>query len=207
MSIGPEAMPPSEAIVHTSRWIAAVWSVAVLAGVFGATRLESRPGAVREAPPHWPNSSRVPRSGQHSLVVTFVRPDCPCSRATLGELLRIQKDQGSRVETVIVVSGSGKLGSPTSELPWGWDPGNAVVLFDKEGNEATRFGAATSGLTVVYSPSGKLLYAGGVTPARGHEGPNRGALAVLNAIATSRPVRGARVFGCALQTTLTQEVP
>jgi len=70
---------------------------------------------------------------------------------------------------------------------------------DDDGAEARRFGAATSGQTVVYDGDGHLLFSGGITAARGHEGDNAGRSAIVSLLAS----RGAEptstpVFGCSL---------
>jgi hypothetical protein len=82
-----------------------------------------------------------------------------------------------------------------------WDNANAIrgvhVLRDEDGVEAARFGAKTSGKTLVYDASGRLAFRGGLTPERGHEassgGRERIASLVLDSARTDSPV-----FGCAL---------
>jgi hypothetical protein len=73
------------------------------------------------------------------------------------------------------------------------------VHHDIDGRETRRFGGRTSGLTLLYGPDGTLLFRGGVTGSRGHEGDNDGSQAVrarLNgetAVFAETPV-----FGCPL---------
>jgi hypothetical protein len=72
------------------------------------------------------------------------------------------------------------------------------VTIDRGEREAHRFGALTSGAVVVYAPSGDLVFEGGLTIARGHEGgaaPER-IRDLVTANATS-PLLGP-VFGCGL---------
>ena len=74
------------------------------------------------------------------------------------------------------------------------------MVHDASGVEAARFGAGTSGAVLLYSSDGTLLFAGGITPARGHQGDSFGRqrlLALLDGAAADR--RDAPVFGCALQ--------
>ena len=73
-------------------------------------------------------------------------------------------------------------------------------LYDQNGTQAKLFGAKTSGYLMLYGPSGKLLYAGGVTSSRGHEGDNTGADLVVAAVMGLRknPVTDIPVFGCGL---------
>ena len=68
------------------------------------------------------------------------------------------------------------------------------VVNDVEGVEARRFGAQTSGTTSLYSPDGRLLFSGGITSSRGHEGDNAGEDALTQAISGSpacpKPISG-----------------
>ena len=70
---------------------------------------------------------------------------------------------------------------------------------DLDGREALRFGAVTSGQTLLYDVSGRLLFNGGITAARGHAGTNDGRDAVLSLLANGSSLRHTtRVFGCSL---------
>ncbi len=70
---------------------------------------------------------------------------------------------------------------------------------DVDGHEAQRFHAHTSGETLLYNASGKLLFQGGITGRRGHEGDNAGRAACLSLLTSERaPLSHAPVFGCAL---------
>jgi len=82
---------------------------------------------------------------------------------------------------------------------------------DENGAEAQRFQSKTSGQTVLYAPSGELLFHGGITIARGHEGDNPGVDVIESLlqhkdaapVAASTPVFGCELFGsCTRQDTL-----
>jgi hypothetical protein len=76
---------------------------------------------------------------------------------------------------------------------------DAVALRDDDGVEAARFGAATSGFTVLYAPDGRLLFKGGLTASRGHEGDSFGQRRVVSLLTTGSADRSdSPVFGCAL---------
>jgi hypothetical protein len=97
------------------------------------------------------------------------------------------------------------------DAPDGWEqtdlwrsaadiPGVDVVR-DDDGAEMGRFGALTSGQVVLYDPSGRLLFAGGITASRGHEGGNAGRDAIVALVTgTDAAPRATPVFGCALTT-------
>ena len=74
------------------------------------------------------------------------------------------------------------------------------VRFDDHAKEARLLGGHVSGQTMLYDPNGHLLFTGGITVSRGHEGDNPGSDAVI------QEVRGAiqnivrtPVFGCSLE--------
>jgi hypothetical protein len=78
-------------------------------------------------------------------------------------------------------------------------PGVAVVS-DAGGVEAARFGAATSGQALLYDSKGDLLFSGGITSARAHEGDNDGLSAIQSLVVSARADRSSTpVFGCPLQ--------
>jgi glyoxylase-like metal-dependent hydrolase (beta-lactamase superfamily II) len=96
------------------------------------------------------------------------------------------------------------------QFPAGWErtdlwrsaaaiPG-VTVLVDPDGLEAERFGAKTSGHVLVYDSAGRLLFSGGITGSRGHEGDNDGSDSVLRLLTHGPPPRRhTLVFGCPIR--------
>jgi hypothetical protein len=75
-----------------------------------------------------------------------------------------------------------------------------TVFTDENGIEAARFGAETSGHTLVFAPDGTLVFSGGITASRGHAGENAGENAVVAALnQESVALSRTPVFGCSLQ--------
>ncbi len=76
-----------------------------------------------------------------------------------------------------------------------------VMLFsDEDGLEARQFGAATSGQTQLYAPNGMLLFSGGITIARGHEGESAGLDAVMAFLTLGKADHPqCPVYGCPIQ--------
>lgn len=75
----------------------------------------------------------------------------------------------------------------------------AHVVRDEGGREAEKFGVKTSGHTLVYSTFGSLVFSGGITSLRGHEGSNPASRAVLDHILhDSGEVSSSNVYGCPL---------
>lgn len=80
-----------------------------------------------------------------------------------------------------------------------------MVERDLDGAQAKLFKAGTSGEVFVYSPAGQLLFHGGLTPSRGHEGDSVGTQSLMEIarVGLSR-VKEAAVFGCTLFQETTQ---
>lgn len=74
-----------------------------------------------------------------------------------------------------------------------------TVLTDENGIEANRFGAQTSGHTLVFDRDGQLIFSGGITASRGHIGTNAGETAVRAFLQEQTVDRShTPVFGCSL---------
>lgn len=78
---------------------------------------------------------------------------------------------------------------------------NAQVFWDIDGIESARFGAATSGAVRLYGRHGLLLFAGGVTASRGHEGDNHGCELLRQQLVepTAKLPQCMPVFGCQIR--------
>jgi hypothetical protein len=70
---------------------------------------------------------------------------------------------------------------------------------DDAGVEAARFGAATSGTVLLYDGSGHLLFNGGITESRGHEGFSAGREMLAHLLAQpGHEMKHTAVYGCPL---------
>ncbi len=178
----------------------------VLSTLFGLKTLiafDQTAGPVAAAPGRWPVSSAIKRVSGRPQLLLFVHPFCTCTVATMAELaqLQVRRKPGTIAPVVTFL-----FYRPRNS---GWGPNdlwnkaksieNAHAVWDDDGRESRRFGARTSGYALLYSAEGELLFGGGVTGSRGHEGDNDG-LDLLEASLDSRRPSGAtsRVFGCAL---------
>ena len=170
--------------------LGAVWDYSLSAGVAGTP------------PNRWPVASSIrPRADGFTLVVV-AHPHCPCSRATIGELAGLLARANGRVTGyVLFVQPAGFTEDWVKTDLWrsaAAIPG-VTAIRDERGTEARRFGAETSGQTMLYDPSGLLLFSGGITAARGHFGDNAGSGAVASFIASGAGSRSdTSVFGCPL---------
>jgi hypothetical protein len=146
----------------------------------------------------------VPLDAARPTLVLFAHPLCPCTAATMAELDRVMARCDGRVAATVLFYADEKL-APHWEHTDLWKHAAAIpgvrAAADRLGAAARTFGALTSGTVVLYAPDGRLLFHGGITGARGHEGDNAGAAAVVAAASGGdAPPRTTPVYGCELTT-------
>jgi len=138
----------------------------------------------------------------------FAHPQCPCSRATIGELALLMTHVQDRVTAFVIF-----YRPLTEEAGWEqtdlWRSAAAIpgvhVIADDNGADAAVFDAATSGQTMLYDAGGRLMFSGGMTGARGHSGDNAGRTALTALINDGRSATSRTpVFGCLLGTVRTE---
>jgi hypothetical protein len=137
------------------------------------------------------------------MLLMFAHPHCPCTEASVSELARLMSRYAGRLDARVL------LVDPP-DVAAGWDDtllsGRAGAIpgvwlgHDKGGREAARFAARVSGFSLLYDAEGRLLFAGGLTAMRGHEGDSLG-LRQIAAAVEGRPLetRQGPTFGCALE--------
>jgi hypothetical protein len=198
---------PGSTPAHRLAWLAAfaswigliVLALAVLASYSG------RAGAASEGSlSTWPAESKLLRARDRAALVVVAHSECPCTRATLRELERLMARSGGRVDGFVLFVGppeSADALEPLSLRAMARDiPGVQIV---EDPAEARRFGARTSGQTYLYDATGTLVFNGGLTPSRGHEGASAGTEAVRRFLVGAADAGEASaprsdVFGCAL---------
>jgi hypothetical protein len=179
-----------------------VWLTGVLLGLLAIQQYESTPSAKAMAPSQWPSGGRIHRDPDRPTLVLFAHPHCPCTRASLSELSRLMTTLSGRLGLHVLFSrpegvdddweSSGLL-QRARQIP------GAVVDLDAGGREAASFGAHTSGEAFLYGVDGRLLFHGGITAARGHEGDNVGSQRIISLLTTgSTDLAQSAVFGCEL---------
>ena len=183
-------------------FLAATWFVLITTSLALLWRYESTPGREPGPPASWPGDTRLVGRVDRPQLLVFAHPKCPCTRATLAELARIQARCADRVDIRIVF-----VRPPGVPARWEqtdlWRDAEAIpgsiVEIDEGGVEAQRFGVATSGYTLLYGIDGRLQFSGGITGSRGHAGDNPGEDAILTVLATGRShQRRMPAFGCSL---------
>ena len=201
-----------------NRWIfvlIAVWATAVIGGEVYLWSYQLTPGAEPDAAPAvWPADGSIPRHPGQPLLVMVAHPRCVCTRASLNELRRlIARFEDLRPPPALYLS----VVAPEGTGP-DWTDGpvmeNAAsirglrVVVDPGGRFAAKLGATTSGHVLVYGADDSLLFSGGITSARAHEGDSIGQNAIFKALYGQQPpARRSLVLGCGLRDPPSPSVP
>lgn len=179
-----------------------LWVGLILFGIGWLERYSHTEGAQAKTPMQWPKASSLQPSVNPTLLV-FLHPECSCSEATVSELDKLLAQIPKSVQTYAVFvqpetwsekDVKGSLWNRTKRIP------NVKLIIDKNREEAKLFGAMTSGHTLAYDKIGKLIFSGGITGARGHEGDNEGEETVIKLLNNDKNIRTAqtKIFGCGL---------
>ena len=193
-------MRAGRALVYGS---ALLWIAAALGGSLYMFVYESRPAPRSALAQVWPEQTGLARNPSGFSLVIAVHPKCSCTRASVAELNKLMLGFGGRVHAVALVV-------KPFELPDLWSESdvtarlreipNVEVVRDLGGAKAGAFGAQSSGQTLLYDNAGHLVFDGGITAFRGHEGPSVGG-ETLKQLVAGTGVAGTRtkVFGCSLK--------
>jgi len=182
--------------------LVAAWLVAAGVGLAVMLNYQNAAGHAGETPAHWPAQAAMPLAIERATLLMFVHPRCPCSRASMEALNRLlTKCNGQVAAHVLFLQPAGLSDDwPQTGL---WRSASAIpgvtVRADRDGAEAQRFGAETSGFVVLYSGRGELLFKGGITAARGHMGDSAG-INLIASLSAGKSNRAGQtpVYGCSL---------
>lgn len=183
-------------------WLLGGWLVVVCFGMAWLFAYSAEPGTEANAPRHWPADTALqPARGLPTLVLV-AHPRCSCTRASVAELSRLMtRLQGQVAGYVLFVK------PPGTDDDWErtdlWASAARIegveVVSDVDGVEAARFGAATSGQVYLYTERGELVFEGGITPTRAHEGDSVGQQRIVELVTRGATDRGqSAVYGCEL---------
>lgn len=179
----------------------AAWSGCVACGLLALLGYELTPSAERDLAPRWPDETHLVRDAERPTLLAFFHPHCPCSRASMAELAIVADrcKERARLQIAFTVPEGDSAWQQTSLTHAANQIPGATVHFDKDGVEADRFGARASGEVVLYGHRGELLFRGGITASRGHEGDNAGRAELIRAIEAGAPSAWCGpVYGCPL---------
>ena len=170
--------------------------------MFVFNRYKQTAGVATRQQGDWPAGSNLPRRAGMPTLVVIAHPQCVCTEATLAELARLLATSSEEVLTYVIFAtlANGRDTAATSHLIRRAEaiPGVRVII-DRDAHRALEFPAQTSGQTLLYDARGRLVFSGGITAARGHEGPNQG-IKVIRQTLNRGEAAGQRtpVFGCGL---------
>ena len=183
--------------------LAIAWISALSLGLGALLNYESAPGPVGSVPSTWPIGSKLKLAANGQTLVMLAHPHCPCTRASVSELAQIMaRVQGTLHAYVLFLKpqNSGPAWDDTGLRRSAAEIPGVTVLSGVDGVEAHRFGAETSGHTVLFDDRGQLLFSGGITESRGHPGDNAGESAIVSLANTHTSARAKTfVFGCSLR--------
>jgi hypothetical protein len=179
-----------------------VWLVVVSGGTAALWKYSMTPGEPADPPPQWPEDVSIPLAENAHTLVMLVHPHCSCTRASMAELAKIMTRLGEAAKAYVMFmkpEGFGKDWEKTDLWRRAEEIPGVTPILDEEGRYAARFGAKTSGQIVAFDPSGKLLFAGGITNGRSHEGDNIGESRLVSLVTQGEADSDrANVFGCEL---------
>jgi len=182
--------------------LATSWALVVAAGWTVVTRYEVTPTESGVVPETWPSSAVAGAPTDRPVLLVFIHPHCPCTRATVSELdLLATRVHASFDLRAVFVQPPGTSPEWVETGTWraaGRIPGLSRLV-DEDGRLARSFGASVSGETLLYGTDGTLLFAGGITASRGHAGLSLGRQALEAWGRDETPgTRSTLVFGCPL---------
>lgn len=182
--------------------VTALWLAVVSGGTVALWRYSMTPGDPGNPPAHWPQDSTIPLARNGHTLVMLVHPRCSCSRASLAELAKVMTRTDFDAEAwVLFLKPAGfaedwektELWRRAHEIP------RVTAVLDPEGREAKLFGARTSGQTLLFDANGRLVFAGGITAGRAHEGDNIGESRLISLVTEGQAdADHASVYGCEL---------
>ena len=184
-----------------------LWIFVITVGLLWLTDHSTRPGIETLTTSNWPENSAI-QSKNATILLLFLHPHCPCSLATMTQLNRIanQSHTGQSVETKSVFFCPNEFHNDTERRQWAEGSlfrqakSHGDVIIDVDGVEAKRFGVTTSGHVFLYKNK-QLVFSGGITSGRGHEGDSPAADALLAHLRGESPISKFAVFGCEIQPT------
>jgi hypothetical protein len=182
--------------------VGCVWIGATLVGGRVLLKYENGAGEVGVVVNSWPLDSQLQPAKDSLTLVMAVHPQCPCTRASVGELAQVAARIRDKARVFVLFyqpANSGpewmntELHRAVAQIP------GVTIVPDIDGKEAQRFGAETSGHVFLFDRAGQLLFNGGITASRGHSGDNPGESAIVS-LAQNGAAAQARtlVFGCSL---------
>ena len=185
-----------------NKWLG-FWGFLVAIGLLWMTAYSMSPGAESKPLFQRPTGTGVPFSEDRPTLVVFLHPRCPCTRPSVAALGRLMaRNHRISVQPLFFLPGTKREEWARADY---WEStlefGNHLPLIDVDGEIARKFHVTTSGHVILFSVDGRVLYSGGITSGRVHEGDNLGLtklIRVLEGVPVSDP--SFPVYGCSIVT-------
>jgi len=181
----------------------AVWLAAIVGGMGALADYSFKSGPAALPPRSWPADSTIEANQSLHTLVMVAHPKCSCTRASVAELSRLMtRLQGRVAGHVIFVEPDGTGSDWTQSDLWASASriDGIVAHHDPGGIQAELFGAKTSGQVYLFDPSGTLLFEGGITPTRAHEGDSVGRQRIVALVLGNETDRdNSLVYGCPIE--------
>jgi hypothetical protein len=178
------------------------WVASIAFGMRLLAKHETTPGTVAAVPPEFPADSALNLAPDRLTLVMLAHPRCPCTRASIGELAQIMAEGQGKLKAYVVFArpeGAGADWNETGAWRSAAEIPGVTPVGDDDGRETRRFGAETSGHTLLFAADGRLLFSGGITASRGHAGDNVGESAIVAMVREQPALRATTpVYGCGL---------
>lgn len=175
-----------------------MWAALAACGLLLLYRYSFTAGSREGVPASWPEDTRLAQRAGRPVLLVFAHPQCTCTRATLAVLSEIASELHGALDVGVVIAddgpdpATGEITQRARAIP------HVRVYFDHDHVESSRFGAVTSGHTVLYDRDGRLVFAGGLTDERGQAGRSFGRTQILALIRGERATHTSPIFGCGL---------
>lgn len=181
--------------------ILVVWIGLIALGAKILLNYDFKSGPQSSSIKHFPKKSKLKLDPKLETILIFVHPNCPCSSASLEELNRLITNSQGKLKTIIIfIKPDGSDDKWLDTALWNKAKSMKVETYIDQGNrEAKIFQTKTSGEVFLFNPKGDLLFHGGITASRGHEGDNQGEESIDHYLKDERlTVTKSPVFGCQL---------
>lgn len=182
--------------------IVVIWAVAVGIGMVWIMDYTARPGRSAISPFELKDKNLISPQTNSPKLLIFLHPHCPCGRATLAELARLTARNDNLDVIVFFYLPSDQPQEWVESHIWHQAQSISNIKVKIIGDtEIKQFGAITSGQTLLYDTRRKLIFSGGITPGRGHEGGNAGIETIEKYLRSGKTdFTETPVYGCILST-------
>ena len=179
-----------------------LWVLIIMGCTYQLLAYDYTPGKDKNLPTAWVNSIGLKLEPDGYTLLMLVHPKCSCSRASIGELAKLAARFPKLLHPKILFVTPSEMGSEWKETE-NWIAASEIpgveMIRDIDGERARKLSVRTSGFTLLYNHTGKMIFSGGITAARGHWGDNAGTQAISDLVSGKSPeTKSTAAFGCNL---------